>query len=83
MTYAREARITACPPIYAGREPGAIKSIGKDASGIIYQIELDKYPGITIPFRPQDLETECTGGGGAHEWDDGVCAKCFEAKEVK
>lgn len=83
MQYQHGCRVTACPPIYAGRELGTIKSIGKDACGIIYQVELDKYPRNTIPFRPQDLETECTGGGGAHEWDDGVCAKCFEAKEVK
>ncbi len=82
VRYAPEARITACPPTYAGRESGTIKSIGNDACGIIYQIELDKYPGSTIPFRAQDLETECSEGG-AHEWDDVVCAKCFETKEVK
>ncbi len=82
MQYRHGTRITACPPIYAGRESGTIKSIGKDACGIVYQVELDKYPGSTIPFREQDLETECLEGG-AHEWDGEICVKCFETKEVK
>ncbi len=78
MPYEPKDRITACPPIYTGRESGTIKSIGRDACGTIYQVELDKYHGSTIPFRPQDLETECTEGG-PHEWDDGICTKCFES----
>ena len=75
-------RVTACPPTHGGREPGRIKSIGKDACGIVYQVELDKYPGKIFPFRPQDLESECQEGG-AHEWEEEICVKCFEAKEVK
>ncbi len=82
MQYKPGDRVTACPPIHMDREPGTIKSIEKDACGTVYQVQLDKYPGSVFPFRPQDLETECSEGG-AHEWDDGICVKCFEMKEVK
>ncbi len=79
MQYNHRDRVTACPPIHVGREPGMIKSIEKDACGTVYQVELDKYPGKIFPFRAQDLEMECSGGG-AHEWDGEICVKCFEAK---
>ncbi len=82
MRYNHGDRVTACPPIHVGREPGIIKGIGKDACGIVYQVELDKYPGSMIPFRLQDLETECSEGG-AHEWDGEICVKCFESQEAK
>ena len=79
--YQLDDRVTACPPIHVGREPGIIKSIGKDDCGIVYQVELDKYPGSVFPCRPQDLEMECPEGG-THEWDGEICVKCFEAKGI-
>lgn len=78
--YQHGTRVTACPPICQGRLPGTIKSIGKDVYGIVYQVELDRYPGKLFPFRAPDLETECVEGG-AHEWYGEVCIKCFEQKE--
>jgi hypothetical protein len=74
------ARITACPPIFSGREPGVIERIEKDRHGTIYFVRLERYPGELMPFREQDLETEC-GEGGEHEWERGICVKCFEGKE--
>lgn len=79
MPYQPKTRITACPPFFAGREPGTIESIGSDRCGIVYQVRLDKYPAWLRPFRDEDLETECPEGG-AHVWVDGMCERCFQER---
>jgi len=81
-SYPSRSRITACPPIFSGRESGTIESISNDRIGTVYAVRLDKYPSMLVQFRPQDLEPECPDGG-AHMWVDGICERCFQEREVK
>lgn len=82
MSYQLQSRITACPPLFVGRESGTIEKLDQDKIGTIYFVRLDRHPRQLLLFRSQDLERECSEGG-AHEWDGSICSKCFEEREVK
>ncbi len=79
MSYQPADRITALPPMFAGdRKPGTIKEVSEDRSGSVYDVLLDGAR-HTMQYRSDDLESECHEGG-AHEWVNGICEKCFQAK---